>query len=63
MARPEITGQKTGDTDSTTIFDLAGELMPDSMFAKSFNVSTKTIDRWDHNPKLEFPEVVWINGR
>jgi hypothetical protein len=61
MARPEITGRKA--STGQTIFDATGELMPDSLVAKNFNVCSKTVDRWDHDPKLEFPGAVWINGR
>jgi hypothetical protein len=64
MARPEITGRKSGATDSTTIFDLTGdELVPDAKVARLFGVCSKTITRWDQDPKLEFPDAIWINNR
>jgi len=37
--------------------------MPDAMVAKSLGVCLKTIQRWDDDADLEFPDAVWINGR
>ena len=61
MTRPEITGRKP--STGQTIFDATGELMPDAMVAKSLGVCLKTIQRWDDDADLEFPDAVWINGR
>ena len=38
-------------------------LLPDPLVAKRYNVSTRTIPRWDANPALGFPAPIFINGR
>ena len=38
-------------------------LLPDPLVAKRYNVSTRTIPRWDANPALGFPAPTFINGR
>jgi predicted DNA-binding transcriptional regulator AlpA len=39
------------------------QLIPDPKVAKQFGVTTRTIDRWDEDPELDFPKAVEINGR
>jgi predicted DNA-binding transcriptional regulator AlpA len=39
------------------------KLDPDPKVAKNLGVTTRTIDRWDEDPKLDFPKAVEINGR
>ena len=38
-------------------------LKPDPKVAREFGVCTRTLDRWDDQPELGFPPVIWINGR
>ena len=38
-------------------------LLPDPLVAKRYNVSTRTIPRWDANLALGFPAPTFINGR
>ena len=38
-------------------------LVPNSKVAKRCGVCTRTLDRWDDQPELGFPPIVWINGR
>jgi hypothetical protein len=49
-------------TDLSTIED-EDQLVPDPKVAKLFDVTGRTIDRWDLDPKLNFPKAVEINGR
>jgi hypothetical protein len=52
MPRTQQAEQKTGD-----------ELLPDPLVAKRYNVSTRTLPRWDGNPALGFPPPIRINQR
>jgi len=38
-------------------------LLPDSLVAERYKVTTRTIDRWDRDQNLEFPEALRIRGR
>jgi hypothetical protein len=44
MARPEITGKKTGTAPD--------ELVPDPEFARELNITLMTLWRWDRDPEL-----------
>jgi predicted DNA-binding transcriptional regulator AlpA len=37
--------------------------LPTRHVCARYSVSDKTIDRWVKNPKLQFPQPDWINGR
>jgi predicted DNA-binding transcriptional regulator AlpA len=39
------------------------KLVPKRAVADAFGVSTKTIDRWIHNPVVAFPKPITINTR
>jgi DNA-binding transcriptional MerR regulator len=38
-------------------------LILNSKAAKKCGVSTKTLERWDEKPELNFPPIVWVGGR
>jgi hypothetical protein len=38
-------------------------LIPNSKAAKQCGVCTKTLERWDEKPWLNFPPIIWISGR
>jgi predicted DNA-binding transcriptional regulator AlpA len=37
--------------------------LSDRLVAERYGKSTKTITRWDSDPKLNFPPAIVINGR
>jgi hypothetical protein len=39
------------------------ELVPNPEVKDEFGVCYQTIRRWERNPKLGYPEPVWINNR
>jgi hypothetical protein len=41
----------------------SSNLLPDSKVAKRYDVTLRTIDRWDDDPKLGFPKPVRIKRR
>jgi hypothetical protein len=47
---------------ATKINDSSG-LVPDPRVAARYQVTPRTIDRWDRQPGLNFPKAVRINGR
>jgi hypothetical protein len=51
-----------GVNNGATMFD-DDALLPDPLVAKRYNVSTRTIPRWDANLALGFPAPTFINGR
>jgi len=44
-------------------FMATSDYMPDALVAARYKVTTRTIDRWDQDPDLEFPEAMRVNGR
>jgi hypothetical protein len=52
MSRPSKPIQQKGE-----------ELLPDPMVAKRYNVSTRTIPRWDRTEGLGFPAPIEIRDR
>jgi hypothetical protein len=36
---------------------------PDPEVAKGYGVHLRTLDRWDHQPELNFPPPQYLNGR
>jgi predicted site-specific integrase-resolvase len=38
-------------------------LIPDTKAAKKLGVCTKTLERWDEKPELNFPPIIWIGKR
>jgi hypothetical protein len=48
---------------TTPVSGSTGGLLPDPRVADRYKVTTRTIDRWDGNPELNFPRAVRINGR
>ena len=38
-------------------------LLPDRLVAQRYSVSTRTLERWDAVPGLEFPRAVYIRKR
>jgi hypothetical protein len=47
VAHPEVTGRK----------------IPSRMVQQRYSVSDRTLDRWLRDPKMGFPEPVYINRR
>jgi hypothetical protein len=43
--------------------DVNDELWSQRRVSTFFNVHPKTIDRWEKNPKLQFPDYIQINGQ
>jgi hypothetical protein len=43
--------------------DDGGTLLRSGKVAKRYNVTVRTIDRWQKNPALNFPEYIEINGQ
>ena len=41
----------------------SSDLLPDPLVAERYNVTPRTIHRWDRQPDLGFPRPVFINGR
>ena len=39
------------------------DLLPDPQVAQRYNVSPRTLYRWDERPGLGFPKAIVINGR
>jgi len=39
------------------------DLIPDRKVAKRYDVTTRTLPRWDDNDELDFPRPIVINGR
>jgi predicted DNA-binding transcriptional regulator AlpA len=39
------------------------ELLPDSLVAKRYGVSSMTLWRWDRDSELNFPKPIRIRGR
>jgi hypothetical protein len=42
---------------------IAPTYLPDPLVAKRYNVSPRTIARWDETPDLGFPPPTYIRGR
>jgi hypothetical protein len=40
-----------------------GKLRPKSRFARDFDVTPRTIDRWHQSPKVKLRPPIQINGR
>jgi hypothetical protein len=53
------------ETKQTLIVAVGGvDFLSKTGIARRFDVSTRTVDRWKDNPKLEFPAAdLTINGR
>jgi predicted DNA-binding transcriptional regulator AlpA len=47
----------------TKINPNSSELLPDPRIADRYQVTSRTIDRWDRQPELGFPRPIRINGR
>jgi hypothetical protein len=52
MSRPSYPVSQAGE-----------ELLPDPLVAKRYNVSTRTLPRWDADPGLGFPPPIRIKDR
>ncbi len=39
------------------------QLIPKVQTAREFGVTPRTLDRWRHDERLQFPQGVCINGR
>jgi predicted DNA-binding transcriptional regulator AlpA len=59
MARPEITGKKTGQAHS----ERPDELVPDPQVWAEFGISAMTGWRWTRDAQLDFPPVIKIRER
>jgi hypothetical protein len=55
MARPEVTGKAAFGDDARVTQPEAARLLG--------NVSMMTMWRWRHDPEMNFPEAIEINGR
>lgn len=51
------------NTMTETDFTIDDDLLPDPLVAKRYKVTSRTISRWDTDPKLGFPKPIEINGR
>ena len=40
-----------------------GKLLPDRLVAERYNVTTRTLARWDETPDLNFPPPIYIRRR
>jgi predicted DNA-binding transcriptional regulator AlpA len=49
-------------TRITTVL-ASGNLLPDRQVADRYGISTRTLYRWDEQPKLSFPKPIRINRR
>jgi hypothetical protein len=38
-------------------------LLPDRLVSERYNVTTRTLDRWDRRPEMGFPAALKINNR
>jgi hypothetical protein len=38
-------------------------LVPDSQVRARYGRTAETLKSWERNPRLNFPQPVWINGR
>jgi hypothetical protein len=41
----------------------SSNLLPDPLVAERYQVTPRTIHRWDRQPELGFPQPLLINGR
>jgi len=65
-ARPEVTGRGALQVTRQALVVTAGgsDFFSKSGLAHRYNVSTRTVDRWKNDPRLDFPKPdLIINGR
>ena len=48
---------------TTKVGVVSSGLVPDPRVAARYQVTSRTIDRWDRRPELNFPKAIRINGR
>jgi hypothetical protein len=48
---------------ATTQNDTTNRIIPDRRVCSRYEVTTRTLARWDTNPTLGFPKPIVINGR
>jgi hypothetical protein len=56
----KLESRLTFTPDVTAIDD---RLLTDPLVAKRYNVSARTIQRWDSQPELHFPAPLLVNGK
>ena len=39
------------------------DLLPDLKVAERYQVTLRTVHRWDEDPELDFPKPLWIRNR
>lgn len=48
---------------AANIISSSDDLLPDPLVAQRYDVTARTLYRWDDQPKLNFPKPIRINGR